>query len=673
MPHDRFTDNDPTFMKTGVRGLDTLLRGGIHRPPSDTGGLVVLIKGPPGSGKTTLAMQMALAAREWNDLAPEVRTTVDIYTHEQHTDDVDSILRRLDGQDNATDRPTDSPDQTPDEWAPGQGHGASLPPPAAGRSPIDPSHIHGREKSGIGADRAVDSSPSSLAWTRDLVVNLRKGQGERDGRTHRLIVVDGINLVMSTEQHLLEAEKVMGVLRDRAQVGIVVYEPGGRGAQSVDFQADLVIEMKGEVTEGESKYFLQHLRVTKSRFQQSVLGWHQYKIGDDGIHVFPSIHFRIHAGGKDKQGSSKSSALPSIREGLANSYKPITHDWRKGGESEPKGADGSILEYLLGAEALVDGTFTIVLGPRRAWKTLLTFDWLRAGAQRGEVGLLASLMDNEITVAKQREELCKYFCSGRRDGKWDPCERQECYKHIYLYHFRPGCVAPCEFFDYFCKRIEAEGQDAKRPDRFLFWDLMQLEHRFPLLANDPLFLPGIVDYLKHVRQIPSVFMGAPNTELAKTASAIADNVVFCWQDRNSHTNESGWCFYVDRVVSQPEHGKLHFLNEISKGKDGRSAHTSARDLVHAVSTADQVKGSGQAKSRHYKYADSWIEAIREMQGLSLGIRQETYLPIETPELQAPQGTETAEQQAPKSPEQSPGTMRKTLAWLRRRFGSHRSH
>lgn len=40
-----------SMIRTGIPGLDEILHGGIPRENS------VLVKGPPGSGKTTLAMQ----------------------------------------------------------------------------------------------------------------------------------------------------------------------------------------------------------------------------------------------------------------------------------------------------------------------------------------------------------------------------------------------------------------------------------------------------------------------------------------------------------------------------------------------------------------------------------------------------------------------------------------
>src|SRR5436305_980846 len=46
----------PAIRSTGVPGLDAVLGGGLRR------GALSLIVGPPGSGKTTLAAQIAFAA-----------------------------------------------------------------------------------------------------------------------------------------------------------------------------------------------------------------------------------------------------------------------------------------------------------------------------------------------------------------------------------------------------------------------------------------------------------------------------------------------------------------------------------------------------------------------------------------------------------------------------------
>jgi hypothetical protein len=142
-----------------------------------------------------------------------------------------------------------------------------------------------------------------------------------------------------------------------------------------------------------------------------------------------------------------------------------------------------------------------------------------------------------------------------------------------------GCITPAEFLHWLEVRLEnSEEETGNRLQRLVFWDLAQLEFRFPLLAHDPMFLPGLMDYLKYSprhdpenegkpRKITSLFMGPSNNKLALAASAMADNVLFCWPDKkNLH---EGIAVYVDRIEGHPGEQKLYFARaeeEPPKGK-----------------------------------------------------------------------------------------------------------
>lgn len=52
--------SDAAYLPTGVTHLDRVLGGGLPK------GALILVVGPPGSGKTTLAAQMAFAAAARN-------------------------------------------------------------------------------------------------------------------------------------------------------------------------------------------------------------------------------------------------------------------------------------------------------------------------------------------------------------------------------------------------------------------------------------------------------------------------------------------------------------------------------------------------------------------------------------------------------------------------------
>jgi len=232
---------------------------------------------------------------------------------------------------------------------------------------------------------------------------------------------------------------------------------------------------------------------------------------------------------------------------------------------------------------------------------IVEIDFLRAGSKKyfeKEAGLLVSLLDNQATIVEQRDSLCRALCAQEQGSKCEAGERfSKCYADVYLLHFRPGCIAPSEFFHVLDERLKWGAAKEKEIKRLVFWDLAQLEYRFPLLAADAMFLPGLMDYLKHTRKVCSVFMGASNAHFSKAASAMADNVVFCWEDyKSSRPKEKGIAYYVDRIEGKPEKGDLRFL-------------TTSFELQ-------------PVKESELLYAFRMIEEIRNIQGLPVHLAAE---------------------------------------------------
>lgn len=89
--------------------------------------------------------------------------------------------------------------------------------------------------------------------------------------------------------------------------------------------------------------------------------------------------------------------------------------------------------------------------------------------------------------------------------------------------------------------------------------MTQLEARFPLLAEDKMFLPALMNYLKK-RKVTSIVMGSGNSKLSRIAAAMSDNVVFVWRDKywekgidEQHTkakNENLLVIYADRCEGE---------------------------------------------------------------------------------------------------------------------------
>lgn len=525
------------LLRTGILGFDTILRGGLVTPPSQRG-LVILIKGRPGTGKTTLALQMAVGACCWD------RDEILVESYEQSSEDIVSIFKRF---------------------------GVDI-----RRRPYNKIKIRATgklDRSGDKKDMPIETAPTSLVWAREIATRF----SQYDDR-NCMVVVDGLNFLGVRENNMFELEIFMNALRKAAKVGVVVFEPGISPFANIDFLADMVIELRGEELGEPYRYFLNHINITKSRFQASVLGWHQYKIRDDGLIVFPSIHYHLHV--KDLlRKRYRDSLVPISRVGKIGQITP----------SPPIERDSSILGKLLGRGNIKQGSCTVVLGPRRTWKTLITLDFLRAGSKyktRRQTGLLVSLLDNQSTIVEQRDSLCKRLCAKKKGERCSgSLKYSRCYSEVYLLHFRPGCLAPGEFFHFLDKRLTDNENEGNRIKRLVFWDLTQLEYRFPLLAADAMFLPGLMDYLKNSRWVTSVFMGASDTHFARASSAMADNVVFCWEDTLKKKQKKGIAYYVDRVEGKPEKGALQFLTPDFRMKPVNQPE----DLLYAFKMIEEIR------------------------------------------------------------------------------------
>jgi hypothetical protein len=265
------------------------------------------------------------------------------------------------------------------------------------------------------------------------------------------------------------------------------------------------------------------------------------------------------------------------------------------------------------------GSCTVLLGPRRCFKTQLTFDFLRAGSilEAPEPGLLVSLIDNQSTIIGQRTTLCERCCVQRKQGKQPApdCNNTNCYNHVHLFHMPPGCITTAEFLHWLENRLQSSEKAGQNPlKRLVFWDLAQLEFRFPLFSRDPMFLPGLIDYLKYSprihpdgttgdpRRVTSLFMGPPNNDLARAASAMADNVIFCWPDY-FNIEQEGIAVYVDRIEGHPGEQKLFFA--------ASKEPTEAGDITPGMNYK-LFRPEDQARLRN---ATAMITEIQSLQGL----------------------------------------------------------
>lgn len=501
-----------------VTGLNKILGGGLVLPPSlgkpkskDSkntidDGLVVMISGHSGTGKSTLSLQFALSALDWRSEVGKISYSgIRYYSLEQNKADIKAKCKTLIEN---------------------------------GYSDMSKSvaQISIKGKEWFKKDDDSDSQWLLMGWLKEISDQIKKEE------LLKLVVIDGLNLLDCDTREWSDLHKLVAILRRKSMVSILVLEPHTEKEDSLEYLVDMVLKLKSECDETTLSYLLHYLSITKARYQKTALGWHQYKIRDGGIIVFPSLHFNLgSASHMENQCELSSYPATIIKE-------PGPPDSIIGYDDKGEIPDESIIVRILGN--INRGSTTVILGPRKASKTHLTLDFLRSGARMKEGGLLISVLDNQGTVQEMLK--CERKGLGICEKEYTKPGCLDCDNHVYLFHQRPGFIAANEFFYYVDNSIV--GQQVKRAEnikaiyekkqdkitpkklkemteikRLVFWDLTQIAHRFPLLDKEVMFLPAFFDYLKN-NKITSVFMGSSNSQMSMAASAIADNVIYCWRD-----------------------------------------------------------------------------------------------------------------------------------------------
>jgi KaiC/GvpD/RAD55 family RecA-like ATPase len=639
---------DPTLSK--------LLREGFVLPHGDRSGLVVLIRGKAGTGKSTLALQLLdefasdapryyctleqskqgleyKLASMWTSRAinhartPAYEKQWFIYDRRKLRQVISNCIKLVNDPHLAPAFDAVRRVHLPlyDEPAPHEKYEAKDAQETLAQAIAD--LIRDNENAFrkplkiVGADTAPSGlrQEGSLQASRGRVLRavtlldgvISRTQKTEDKRTDRpIVVVDGLSLLSGQEREMIELQGIVERMRRCFQIGILVYEPTGLEAANLDHHADMVIELSERSISQPAAYLIHELCIRKSRYQEAALGHHQFKIRGHGIMVFPSLHFQVqHPGYMDlelERSSRESGWAPSPP---SPGKAPCTK--------------GSLIDMVLKPQP---GESIVLLGSRNSFKTQLCLDFLCCGRwgcpmqdQPEERGLLVSLIDNAPII--ERGLSCPWRNSRQGacwGGKKCSTDKAALVEHARAFWQRPGCITPSEFFYYLCARIHKIPKG--KPKRVVYWDLTQMDYRFPLFREDKMLLPAMMDTFKTAK-IMSLFMGAGNAENTPAASAMADHVLFCWRSptkserRGIRRSVSSLMLYVDRAAaSSNQSGKA--LYRIPVYRDDRLMVP----LTDSELTDLEKKGGCRvdlAKLMRKKQSDDkeQIERITRMQGV----------------------------------------------------------
>lgn len=542
-------------LEIGEAPICELLRGYLVLPNEERSGLVILIEGKPGTGKSTLALQLL----DWIDEVSRQRKRL-LFSIEQSQIDVASKYHKMIAAKliqlapktraspgtGAGERSSDGEHAVVPRWHENLDKflGARVVQDTSaqfgkleeifsklklsGALSRDPTFnelicelqkvlvgrlgIEDRDKSGAGSFlREKSRIEETLTGIIDKLDKRFEVDSARSARP--LAVVDGLSLFQPTDRAAASFQRLVDVLRRTCAVGIMVYEPGSKERGFLEHQVDMMIELHERWMEKPQAYLLHELCIRKSRYQDAALGSHQYKIRDFGLEVFPSVHFQVH--------QPNYMALEYARSLLR--VEPERSAEGRGDSERPlKSETQSIIDSICHIQA---GDSTVLLGPRGSFKTELCLDFLCRGSWghckatgiKPDTGLLVSMIGNAHQTHGGLR--CPFNAKGGRPESCKP--KGNCCAvlpdHIYRFHQRPGFITPAEFLSLIKRRVLAA--DGDPIGRFVLWDLTQLDYRFPLFSQDTMLLTALIDFFK-ANKIKALFMGAGKGRHADAASAI---------------------------------------------------------------------------------------------------------------------------------------------------------
>ncbi len=133
------------------------------------------------------------------------------------------------------------------------------------------------------ADKYVEPyySETALIKFQDILSYLEEMEG-----ISPCIVIDGFAQFQDEELMRVPVNHLFKLLRKKSFFSILIFDERGK---DIGYNADIIIDMR-QGYEKANHYTFYELQITKSTYQSTVLGWHQYKERPYGIEVFPSVH-----------------------------------------------------------------------------------------------------------------------------------------------------------------------------------------------------------------------------------------------------------------------------------------------------------------------------------------------------------------------------------------------
>ncbi len=456
-------------LPTRIDGLDLLLGGGGLRFPQQ-GSVFMVILGGPGTGKTHLALELAVRTL---GAATERGACHIYYSFDQGPSELHAKLREdfdfygLDAQWRRIVGTIESPDHA------AQVHEFAPPAPAPERYLALASLRESPREMVAGGARLFER------LDRDLAAMVRAAAPVGSRLAPRLVAIDNISINAFDDgiQARSALQSIRQQLADRRLHGIFVVETPGDGSSraaftAAEYAADVIIEL-GYHRVGD-QFKERSIEIAKARHQFYYRGAHHFSIvgrnegvlfggrgaRPPGVHVYPSVPTLLSHLDYQQSKQARAAPRPPIPFGLDDLHVP-------------------------------HGSVTGLIGPpsRATTAHWLALRFLLAGSG---TGLL-------ITLRETRDELAAVA----REWFGDAANR------LAIIGYAPEYLSAGKFMkDLYDEILELEAA-GRRIERAALWGIGHLKNAFPLLNESRLFLPWLSTFLKK-QGIASLRVEAPH-------------------------------------------------------------------------------------------------------------------------------------------------------------------